>query len=143
MARDAVVVQGLSGLVRAFKVANLEVAKDVRTAIETAGVPIRDEASALAHSEISGMARSRLPWWSMRTGIFHNTIGYIAPEQRGIHTSRKRKLTPLQGRQRRPNLKPLLLDKAMDPALEHNRDRVFDEFNDALGEVAKAWARVA
>jgi hypothetical protein len=112
-------------------VANREVAKDVRTAIEQAGEPIRAEAFHRARSEISGMARSRVPWWSMRTGVMRNTIGYIVPAQR----------THGRGPRRRPNLATLLAEKEAI-ALEHNRDRVLDEFNDALGEVAKAWARV-
>lgn len=127
-------VQGLNELVRAFQVANREVAKDVKVAIEEAGEPIRKEASELARSEISGMARSRIAWWSMRTGVIRNSIGYIAPVQRGVKTLGK-------ARRRRPNLAPLLAERE-HRALDNNRDRVYDEFVQAMNRVARVWGRV-
>lgn len=131
---DAVQVQGLRELVFAFRVANREVAKDVRTAIEQAGEPIREEAQRLVRDEISGMARSRVPWWTIRTGVQRSTIGYVAPEQRGVKTRGGE-------RRRRPNLAPLIAEREQR-ALDTNVGRVEDEFEDALDEVARAWARV-
>ena len=134
MAFAAVRVEGLGDLVRAFKVADKEVARDVRTAIEQAGEPIRQEASERVRSEISGMARSRLPWWSIRTGIERNTIGYIVPQRKGVKG--------LGGeRRRRRNLAGLIAQQE-EIALANNQDRVFDEFEEAMDEVARAWARV-
>ena len=134
MAIGAVRVEGLDDLVRAFRVADKEVARDVRTAIEQAGEPIRQEASERVRTNISGMARSRLPWWSIRTGIERSTIGYIVPQRRGVKG--------LGGeRRRRPNLAGLIAQQE-ELALANNQSRVFDEFEDALGEVARAWARV-
>lgn len=80
------------------------------------------------------MARSRLPWWSIRTGIERNTIGYIVPQQRGVKTRGRDRL-------RRPNLARLIADRE-ERARDENRNLVFREFDDALKEVAKAWARV-
>lgn len=131
--RGAVQVVGLNDLIRAFAVADRLVAKDVRTAIEQAGEPIRQEAQTLVRTEISGMARSRLPWWSIRTGVERNSVGYIVPAMRGAQgVSNKRK---------RRNLAPLIAEREQR-ALDNNIHRVEDEFEDALNEVAKAWARV-
>lgn len=127
-------VEGLDDLVRAFKVANVAVARDVRTAIEQAGEPIRQNAQSRVRSEISGMARSRLPWWSIRSGVERNTIGYIVPQQRGVKTLGRQKY-------KRPNLAPLIAAQEQ-VALEANRNRVVAEFKQALSEVARAWGRV-
>lgn len=131
---DAVQVQGLRELVVAFRVANREVARDVRTAIEQAGEPIRQQAQELVRTEISGMARSRIPWWTIRTGIERSTIGYIVPAQRGVRNR-------IGDRRRRPNLAPLIAAQEA-AALDANASRVQDEFEEALEEVARAWARV-
>lgn len=133
---DAVQVQGLRELVFAFRVANREVAKDVRTAIEQAGEPIREEAQRLVQNEISGMARSKVRrWWMIRAGIEKSTIGYIVPEERGRYTKRN------PTRYARPKLAPLIAEREQR-ALDTNVGRVEDEFEDALDEVARAWARV-
>lgn len=133
MPDKAVRVAGLDDLVRAFKVANKEVAKDVRTAIEVSGEPIRQLATALVRTQISGMARSSVPWWTIRTGVERNTIGYIVPQQRGVKDFRSRR--------KRSNLAELIAVQE-ERARDANQGRVYDEFKDALNEVAKAWARV-
>lgn len=133
--RGPVRVEGLNDLVRAFRVANREVARDVRTAIEQAGEPIRQRASELVRTEISGMARSRLPWWTIRAGVERNTIGYIVPNERGRFTKRNPR------RYRRPRIADRIAEQEQR-ALDQNTDRVYDEFTQALDEVAKAWARV-
>lgn len=134
MADRAVRIEGLSELVAAFRVYDRRMAQDIRTAIEQAGEPIRQRASQLVLSEVSGMARSRLPWWTIRSGVERNTIGYIVPMQRGVKT---------RGRERfkRPNLAPLIAEQE-EAALNENIGRVEDEFVDALEEAARAWARV-
>lgn len=135
--QKAVRVEGLDQLVRAFRVADARVARDVRTAIEQAGEPIRQRASELVRTEISGMARSHVPWWTIRTGIERRTIGYIVPAERGGRGSARRGGGP----RARPNLAGLIAEQE-GVALDENIGRVVDEFNDALEEVAKAWARV-
>ena len=126
-------VQGLDELVRAFRVANREMAKDVRTAIEQAGEPIRQMGSELVRNELSGMSRTRLPWWRLRLGVERNTIGYVVPEQRGVRDFRSRR--------KRPKLAALIAEREQR-ALDANIGRVEAEFVDALNEVARAWARV-
>ena len=131
MAQTAIQVQGLNDLVRAFRVANKEVARDVRTAIEQAGEPIRQEAQELVRTELSGMSRSRIPWWTIRTGVERNTIGYIVPATRGGRGERRK----------RRNLAGLIAEREQR-ALDNHAGRVQAEFEDALDEVARAWARV-
>lgn len=80
------------------------------------------------------MARSHVPWWMIRTGVERRTIGYIVPNQRGVKTRGRE-------RYRRPNLASLIAEQE-GIALDENIDRVVDEFQDALEEVARAWARV-
>lgn len=126
-------VQGLNELVRAFRVANKEVARDVRTAIEQAGEPIRQHAQQLVRMNISGMARSRIPWWTIRAGVERNTIGYIVPAQRGARG--------VDNRRKRRNLATLIAAQE-EAALNANVHRVEEEFNEALEEVARAWSRV-
>ena len=128
--RGPVRLEGLNELVRAFRVADKAVARDVRTAIEQAGEPIRQEAEQRVRTNISGMARSRIPWWTIRAGVERSTIGYIVPAQRGG-----------RGRSGRRNLASLIAAQE-EAALDANAHRVLDEFDDALNEVAKAWARV-
>lgn len=129
---EAVQVVGLRELIRAFRIANKEVARDIRTAIEQAGEPIRRDAQDLVRTNVSGMARSHIPWWTIRTGVERSTIGYIVPAQRGVRGRSKRS---------RPNLAPLIAAQE-HAALEANESRVLDEFEQALDEVARAWARV-
>lgn len=133
--QSAIAVEGLSDLVRAFRVANREVARDVRTAIEQAGEPIRQRASDLVRTEISGMARSRLPWWTIRAGVERNTIGYIVPNERGRFSQRNPR------RYSRRKVADLIAEQEQR-ALDENADSVLEEFDDALKEVARAWARV-
>lgn len=131
---NAVRVLGLRDLQRAFATANRGLAQDLRTAIEQAGEPIRRDAQNLVQSEISGMARSRIPWWTIRSGVERSTIGYIVPNQRGVKGAGS-------ARRGRPKLAPLIAEKEQT-ALDRNADRVVDEFDEALAEMAKAWARV-
>lgn len=124
--------EGLRELVLAFRIAPRGMARDVRTAIEQAGEPIRQDAQERVRTQISGMARSHVPWWTIRTGVERSTIGYIVPAQRGARGGSRRG---------RPNLAPLIAAHE-EAARDANSDRIVDEFEEALEEVARAWARV-
>jgi len=94
--------------------------------------PVKLQAEGLAHSKIRRMTDA---WSKMRIGVT-KTVVYVAPKQRGIKGESARK---------RKKLAPLLMDRAMEPALEQNRgsieqgverilDWVADDFNhDATG----------
>lgn len=80
------------------------------------------------------ITRIGIPWSRMRVGITRHTI-YVAPVQRGVKSKVRENL-------RRPSLKTKLLDEAMAPALVANSERVAQEFQDAVRDMGKAWARV-
>ena len=100
----------------------------VRAAQREIAQPIRLDAESLATQTIS---RVGLRWSRMRIGVTRTLI-YVAPRQRGA-----------RGRdnpRRRPNLGTLLMERAMEPALERHRpglernveqllDRIADDFN--------------
>jgi histone H3/H4 len=131
---SAVVVRGLTDLQRAFSRVSRDLGSGVREALEAAGEPVRSEASQLALQEISGMRRSRLPWWQMRVGVTRKVV-YVAPVRRGMKSSGRERF-------RRPKLAPRLLDEAMIPALEHNRARLEGEILETLDDLFRMWERI-
>lgn len=122
-------IEGLVELNRAFKAAGTDLKKELREQIREAGEPVASKAQVLAKANISHIGRSG--WWLMRVGATESTV-YVAPKQRG-HKGRSSL--------GRPNLKPLLLDKAMIPALESEHNNIVESFNDMLGTIGKDWER--
>lgn len=128
---QAVHVEGIRELTRAFALLGKGMEKGVPEALAAAADPVRFAAEGLAVSQIPRMT---FPWSRMRVGVTRHTA-YVAPVERG----RRSRNNP---RIRRPNLKPLLLDRALDPALAANVSRVERELRDALSDLFKSWARV-
>jgi hypothetical protein len=93
--------------------------------------PVRTGAEQLAMQNIRRMPHS--PQWSrMRIGVTRNLV-YVAPRQRGVKTRGRHNFG-------RPNLGDLLMERAMEPALEQHAaevearlgellDRTLDKFN--------------
>jgi hypothetical protein len=132
----AIRVEGLSELQRATSRLSREFGKGVREALEAAGEPIRSEASELAHSDISGMRRARLPWWRMRIGVTRSTV-YVAPEQRG--NKKRTRPTP---RGQAESFKREMIGKAMNPAVDHHIGEFPSQVNAELDDLFKAWGRL-
>ena len=89
--------------------------------------PVRAEAASLAASSIRNIG----PDWSrMRVGLTVDTV-YVAPRQRGIK----------KGSRKRRNLAPLLMERAMVPALEHHTDEIERAFGQMLDRVADNFSR--
>lgn len=128
-AENAIRITGLRELSRAFAVADKTLAKELRDKLREAAEPVRTDAEALASV---GIPRIGMPWSRMRVGVTRSSV-YVAPRQRG---ARGRPST------KRPNLAPLLLDRAMTPALEANRPHVEREVDDVLATVGRAWESV-
>ena len=105
--------------------------KDLRDAMKSAAEPVRRDAEQLA---VSNIRRIGIPWSRMRTGVTRHSV-YVAPVERGVKSRTIR-------RGRRPNLKPLLLERAMDPALDQNADKVEREVIDAMDDLFRRWERV-
>lgn len=132
MPENVIRIEGLRELDRAFKLYGRGLEKGLREAMETAAEPVRLDAQALA---VENIRKIGLPWSRMRVGVTRHTA-YVAPQERGIKRFRGNE------KRVRPNLKPLLLERAMEPALEQNVPRVEREFGDALDDLARMWSRV-
>lgn len=125
-------VEGLTELQRAFKRADAKLHKELRGRLKDAADPVAVEAARLSHREIRNVVEGD-PWSRMRVGVTQTTV-YVAPKQRGV---KGRGL----GHRRRPNLAPLLMDRAMQPALDNNIADVTRAVDDLLFDVGREWER--
>jgi hypothetical protein len=132
MAAQAIKVEGLANLQRAFGRADRALRADLRDALQEAAAPVRADAQRLAGTEIRRMGAGS-PWTRMRIGILGGTVVYVAPVERGVRGRANAR--------RRPKLKPLMLERAMEPALERNRRAVVRRLDHMLDEVARVWGR--
>lgn len=106
----AVRVEGLRELKRALARIDAQLHDDLEHVMRDAGEPVRASAERLASANIPNIGDR---WGGMRLGIARGgAMIYIAPK------ARRRSGSP------RTNLAPLLLNRAMLPALDDNRDEV-------------------
>lgn len=129
---DTLRVQGLADLDKAWLVAGVEYQKSYRASLGSIAEPVRVDAERLAAGAGRGLDEGD-PWTKMRA-VVRRTGVYVAPVQRGRRTRRNPQL-------RRPNLAALLMDRAMQPALEGNVREVEARFDELLGGMASAWER--
>lgn len=129
-----IVVQGIDQLKRSFSALNRNLGKGINEALENAAQPVADDARALALSRIRRMPRSP-QWAQMRIGTTRDTIVYVAPATRGVKT--------IGGtRRKRRNLAPLLLGRAMEPAVASNAPNVESQILRELDDLFAAWGRL-
>jgi hypothetical protein len=125
------VVHGLGELSQAFADAGREATSELRAGLRQAADPVRRDAETLAVAKIRHMPLSP-KWAEMRVGVLTRLV-YVAPVKRGVKT---RGADP----RRRPKLADLLMERAMEPALQRNEehsvhavqaalDRSIDDFN--------------
>jgi hypothetical protein len=107
-----IAVHGRAELLRAFAAAEKDERKFLREAERRVAEPVRLDAESLARATIP---RIGLAWSQMRIGITQRSV-YVAPKQRGT----RRRDDP---RSRR-NLGTLLMDRAMQPALERHEHEI-------------------
>jgi hypothetical protein len=112
----------------AFAKADRELRLGYRRSLRDVAEPVRLDAEGLAANSITRIGPR---WYRMRTGVTRNLI-YVAPRQRGVKT---RGLDP----RRRPNLGNLLMDRAMEPALNQNEERIVDGAERLLDRVADGF----
>lgn len=124
-------VQGLAGLQRALAVSNKAIAGDLRDSLKDAAEPVRVSAETLA---VVSIPRIGVPWSRMRVGVTRRSV-YVAPVQRGVKARGNARL-------RRPNLKGLLLDRAMYPALVQHESSIESRVIDMLDDFARRWATI-
>jgi hypothetical protein len=125
----AVDVKGLADLNRAFARADKKLKTEWRKELRTIGEPTRRSAESKAAVKVRRMDRS--PGWAgMRVGITRREV-YVAPKKRG----QKR------GLRKRPNLAPLLMERAMIPALEEHQTQIVGDVDKLLATVGREWER--
>ena len=122
-----IVFAGFRELNLAYKGAERDVRLRWRANLREVAEPVRQDAERLAMSSIRRMPGS--PKWSrMRVGISQRVV-YIAPRARGF-----------KGRGRhpskRPNLGDLLMNRAMQPALERNEEQMFRNLERLMDRIA-------
>ena len=129
-ATSTVHVRGYKELSRAFLKADKAIKAEMKDAFEDVAEPIRRDAEGLAVTQIRNVGPR---WGLMRTRIIRAGI-YVAPRERG-------RASKLNVGLRRPNLAGLLMDRAMQPALDRNEREVAERFDDALGRIERIWDR--
>src|SRR5262245_45001915 len=117
-AQRTLAVENLRETMRAFRRADKTLNREMRAGLRDVAEPVRSSAEHLA---VTGIPRIGIPWSRMRVGVTQSFV-YVAPRERG----RASRTNP---RIRRPNLKTLLLDRAMEPALERNIGVAEQRFN--------------
>lgn len=117
-------VRGYTQLQRAFKKADRDIRLGFNDALKEAAEPVRADAESLAATEIRNINPGD-PWSEMRVGVTTKLV-YVVPKKRGTRKAGRR----------RPNLSPLLLGRALEPALERNTDEVAGRVNDLIGRMA-------
>jgi len=123
-----VAVTGLRELNAAFAKSDKETRLGVRGVQREVAEPVRLGAETLAVIRIPNVG---FRWWRMRVGVTRALI-YVAPKERGIRQRANSR--------RRPRFADLLMNRAMEPALEARRpqleadtermlDRIANDFN--------------
>lgn len=107
--QGTVVVKGYRELDRAFRNVSKDVSRTQRAALKVVAEPARAAAEQLAVGNITNIGSH---WSRMRLGVLARGV-YLAP------TSRR-----TSGGSPRPNLAPLLMDRAMQPAVDQNEDKI-------------------
>lgn len=115
---------------RAFARADTTLRRELDDGLRRAAEPVRRDAEHLATLEIDNIG---VPWSRMRSRVTARAT-WVAPVERGVKS---------RGHQarRRPNLAGLLMERALEPALEQNRPEVERAVEDVLDTVARAWER--
>ena len=123
-------VEGLVELNRALRRTDKDVRLGIRRELRSVAEPVKADAEALAVGRITNIG---VEWSRMRIGQTAHAV-YVVPKQRGVKSRARQKA-------RRPNLKTLLLDRAMEPALARNANRTEREFSRMLDRVADNFSR--
>ena len=120
----AIEVQGLSELLRAFKGISKDLDRKLTNALKKAAEPAAEQAEDYALGRIRNMPSSPR-WAGMRIGVARRQGEvYMVPRAR----SRRRSS--------RPNLKNLLLEQAMEPAVEAKAADIEDALGHLVDDIA-------
>lgn len=120
MAAGGVQVRGLRELQRDLKLMAGEVGKELRDELQRVAVPVRVLAENKAGAAIENIGPR---WGRMRIGVNPGLV-YVAPASHR------------QGGSPRPNLGFLLMDKAMQPALDESEEGIVLRVDQMLDNLA-------
>jgi hypothetical protein len=126
----AVAVKGLRELSAAFAKADKEQKRGLPLVLRKVAEPVKREAEGLAIQKISRIGER---WSQMRIGVTRRLV-YAAPKRRGV---KARGPHP----RRRPNLAPLLAERAMEPALQRHEADIERAVERALDQLADNFNR--
>jgi hypothetical protein len=112
-------VRGLRELNRAFKQVDKDLRKELRDELKDVAEPVRSTAEMLAGQSIRNIGPV---WERMRTGLTTKVV-YVAPKAKR------------HGGSPRPNLAGLLMDRAMQPALDQHEHDIVNRFERMLDRV--------
>lgn len=119
-------IQGLREMSRAFAKADKNLKKELTATLKDVAEPVRADATVRAEQEIRNIGQL---WSQMRTGVTSRVV-YVAPKRRGR-----------QSALRRPNLAGLLMDRAMQPALDAHAGQIERELERMLDGIGRDWGR--
>jgi hypothetical protein len=125
-----VAVRGLRDLVAACDAAGKELRRDLNAELRVVAEPVRSDAERMAAAEIRRIGER---WSRMRVGVTRRVV-YVAPKARGVSSR------GLQSRKRR-NLAPLLMNRAMQPALDRHEDEIERHVEGFIDRVGNHWER--
>lgn len=122
---EAIRIEGLRELERAFKLYGNGMEKGLREALEASAEVVRPDAQLLTRSSIKV---GKIDWSSMRVGVTRRTAYVASAQRRTVGTRRSR-------------FKDKVLPQ-MEAALSQNIPRVEREIGDALDDLGRMWSRV-
>ncbi len=120
-------VRGLANVQRALRNAEKDTRLGIRKELREFAEPTRVTVESLAVSEIPNVG---LAWTRMR----------VATTQRSIFVVPRARSTKQQNR-KRPHFSRLMMDRAMQPALDQHEPELVRDFNDMLERVARNFNR--
>ena len=110
---------------RALEQVDSRLKAEGKTELRQLGTLVERDAETLARLRVRNITRQ---WAEMRVGQSPRVV-YVVPQQRGTKVAaRKRK-----------NFAPLLLNRAMRPALERKRPEVYRRFNALVTKVCQEF----
>ena len=123
-------VKGLAETYRAFGNISEDVQDELRDGLEEVGKPVQALGERYALERIRNMPRSPA-WAEMRIGVSkREALVYMVPDNTG-RAGRGR------GKRKRKNLASLLMNRAMDPAVEDNVDTTARELEKVIDKLSR------
>ncbi len=120
-------VRGLANVQRALRNAEKDTRLGIRNELREFAEPTRVTVESLAVARIPTVG---LTWSRMRSGVTQRSI-FVVPRQRG---SKNKTL-------KRTNFSRLMMDRAMQPALDQREPELVRDFNTMLNRVADKFNR--